>query len=93
MLNKTFGFEQEYKRISKPTKNAIDNAIRSAKDQADNIVLDIRTEISVEDLKDALNGRVGRSENIKSVWIIRGNFDKVYTREDILSNNFEIKWD
>ncbi|MDO4783358.1 MAG: phage minor head protein [Capnocytophaga felis] len=88
VLNKTLGYEQEYKRISKPTKNAVDNAIRSAKDQADHIVLDIKADILDGDLRSAIVSRVNRSENIKTITIIKNGNDKTYKREDILKDDW-----
>lgn len=90
VLNKTLGFEQEYKRISKPTKSALDNALRSAKNQADNIVLDIKTEILDGDLRDVITSRINRSKNIKTVTIIRNGNDKTYTREDIIKEDWNL---
>lgn len=90
VLNKTLGVEQEYKRIFKSTKSAIDNALRSAKDQADNIVLDIKAEISNGDLKDAITNRVNRSENIKTITILKNGNDKTYTREEVLKEGWRL---
>ncbi len=89
-LNKTLGIEQEYKRIEKKTKNAVDNALRSAKDQADNIVLDIKSEISNGDLRDVISSRVTRSKNIKTITIIKDGDDKTYKREDILKDDWTL---
>lgn len=83
-LNKTLDVTQEYKRISTATKNAIDNALRSAKKQADNIVLDIKTSVSESDLRSVLRSRIFRSETIKTITILKDNQDITYTREDIL---------
>ena len=92
-FNKTLEIKQEYKRCFTPTTDAISKAIRSAKDQADNIVLDIKSDIDRFALQNAINERVRRSKSIKTVWVIKGNFDKMYTREEILSKDFQIKWD
>ncbi|GIM53742.1 hypothetical protein CAPN005_03890 [Capnocytophaga cynodegmi] len=90
VLNKTLGIEQEYKRIEKKTKSAVDNALRSAKDQADDIVLDIKADILDGDLKDAITNRVNRSENIKTITIIRNGSDQTYAREDILKDGWNL---
>ncbi len=90
VLNKTLGIEQEYKRIEKKTKSAVDNALRSAKDQADNIVLDIKSEISNGDLRDVISSRVTRSKNIKTITIIKDGNDKTYKREDILKDDWTL---
>ncbi len=83
-FNKTLGIKQEYKRNQRPTRSAIDNEIRDGKDQADHIVLDIKSEIDDDSLKRAIKGRVKRSKNIKSITIIKDNEDVTYTRDDIM---------
>lgn len=91
VFNRTLGIEQEYKVNSKPTKGAIDNEVRSAAKQADNIVLRIDSEITFEDLRNGIRGRVNRCINVNSVTIIRGNRDVTYTREQILGIGFKIR--
>lgn len=91
VFNRTLGIEQEYKVNSKPTKGAIDNEVRSAAKQADNIVLRIDSEITFEDLRNGIRGRVNRCINVNSVTIIRGNMDVTYTREQILGIGFKIR--
>lgn len=90
VLNKTLGIEQEYKRIATPTIEAVSKAIRSAKKQADNIVLDIKSEISNGDLRSAIISRVTRSKNIKTITIIKDGDDKTYKREDILKDDWTL---
>ncbi len=91
VFNRTLGIEQEYKVNSKPTKSAIDNEMRSAAKQADNIVLRIDSEITLEDLRNGIRGRVNRCINVNSVTIIRDNKDVTYTREQILGVGFKIR--
>lgn len=92
-LNKTLGIEQEYKHNKKPTISAIDNELREAKRQADHIVLSINSKIKTGDLIKAIKSRVNRSENIKSVWVKIGKFDRQYTRAEILTPGFKIQRD
>ena len=84
---------EEYKvnRKENPTKSSIDNLLRKAKDQADHIVLWIDSDISLGDLRDAMIGRVIRSESIKTVTIVIGGKDCTYTREQIVKDGFKIK--
>ena len=89
--NKTLGLTQEYKVNSTPTKGSIDNLLRDAKKQADDIVLWIDSDISWGDLTAALRSRVRRSENIKTVTIIKNNHDISLSREDILNDSFKIR--
>ena len=89
--NKTLGLTQEYKVNSTPTKGSIDNLLRDAKKQADDIVLLIDSDISWGDLRDAITDRLWRSENVNSLTIIRDLKDATYKREDILKSGWEIK--
>lgn len=85
------GLTQEYKVNSTPTKGSIDNLLRDAKKQADDIVLLIDSDISWSDLTAALRSRVRRSENIKTVTIIKNNHDISLSRENILNDSFKIR--
>ncbi len=89
-FNETLGIKQEYKRPTKATKNAIDNAIKDGKKQADHIVLDIVLDFDDEILKRGIKGRVSQAETVKTITIIRKGNDKTYTREEILSADFEL---
>lgn len=92
-LNKSLGYEQEYKVNSTPSKGSIDSAIRKASKQADSIILSIESEISLGDVVNALSDRVRRSGNITEITIILWNDKKdlTYTREQILSPTFKIR--
>lgn len=89
--NHTLGILQEYKVNSTPTKSSIDNLLRDAKKQANNIVLWVDSDISWEDLTAALRSRVRRSENIETVTLVRGGKDIMITREVLLKNGFKIR--
>ena len=90
-FNHTLGYEQAYKLNSKPAKGAIDNALRKAARQANNIVLRIDSEITLEDLRNGLCGRINQCPNVKNVTSIIHNLDETYTREQILTQGFQIK--
>lgn len=90
-FNHTLGCFQEYKVNSKASKTAIDNMLRKGKDQANDIVLWIESEISLEDLSDAMNNRVNRSANITHVTIVKDGKDRRYSREEILAEGFKIQ--
>ena len=64
-FNRTLGIEQEYKVNTTPTKSSIDNLIRKGAKQADDIVLFVDSEISLNDLSSALHDRVRRT-NLKN---------------------------
>lgn len=81
---------QEYKMNMTATKSSIDNLLRSAARQADNVVLWIESDISLNELSTAIHSRVKRSK-IKSVTIVRGNKDKTYHRDEIIQNDFKIQ--
>ncbi len=88
--NKTLGYHQEYIRNYTATLSAIDNAIRKSKNQANNIVLDIKSEIAPGILRNAIQGRVKRSKNIERVTVIRDNNDKTYTRDEIVKPGWSL---
>ena len=90
-FNNTLGVFQEYKINVTPTKNSIDNLIRDAKKQADDIVLWIDSDISLGDLRDAITSRVKRAGNIKSLTIVNNGKDVTYLREDMIKDTWEIK--
>ena len=91
--NRTLGYEEEYKVNKKdnPTKSSIDNLLRKAKEQADHIVRWIDSDIPLGDLRSAIYSRVKRSDNIKSVRIVINGKDCIYTREQIVQEDFIIK--
>lgn len=91
--NRSLDRFEEYKVNQKenPTKSSIDNLLRKAKDQADHIVLWIDSDISLGDLRDAMIDRVRRINSIKTVTIVIGGKDCVYTREQIVKDGFKIK--
>lgn len=89
-FNHTLGCFQEYKVNSKATKSAIDNSLRSAKDQANDIVLWVESDMSLGDLSDAISGRVGRC-NITHVTIVKDGKDKRYSREEITAKGWKIQ--
>lgn len=90
-FNRTLGVEQEYKVNTSPTISSIDNLLRKAKDQADDIVLWIESDISLGDLRNAIYSRVRRTDNIQSLTIVKDGKDAMYKREEILKNNWEIR--
>ncbi|MDR0558972.1 MAG: hypothetical protein LBG92_02275, partial [Prevotellaceae bacterium] len=90
VFNKTLNIEQEYKRNSKATVSALDNELRDAAKQADNIVFDIRSEISDGDLKKGIQDRARRCKNLKTVTVIRNGEDKTYSITDILKDDWTL---
>lgn len=89
--NHTLGIFQEYKVNSTPTKSSIDNLLRDARKQANNIVLRIDSDISWEDLMAVLRSRIRRSENIETITLIRNGKDIMVTREVLLKDGFKIR--
>ena len=89
-FNKSLNIYQEYKVNKTPTISAIDNEIRAAKRQADNIVLSVKSDISDGLLRRGIQNRVRLSENIESITVIRNGRDKTYAREDILKNDWTL---
>lgn len=89
--NRTLGIKQEYKINFSPTISSIDNLLRKAKTQANDIVLWIESDISWGDLRNAIYSRVRRSDNIQSLTIVKDGKDVTYKREDMLKSNWEIR--
>lgn len=89
-FNHTLGYKQEYKVNYKPTKGAIDNALRGASKQAKHIVIRIDSDIDLSDLTRGIKGRVNQSD-IQEVMIIRNGKDLFLSREAILANGFQIQ--
>ena len=90
-FNKTLGINQEYKSNTTGSISSIDSAIRSGKKQADHIVLEILSDISMSDLSNAINDRVKRSANIQTLTILKDNKDHTYTREEMIADGFKIQ--
>lgn len=88
--NRTLERKEEYKVNTRPTANAIDTAIRSAKRQADHIVLWIDSGIDLELLPAIIRNRVKREENIKSITVVVNGKDKTLTRHEILNNKIQL---
>ena len=90
-FNATLNIEQEYKVNTTASKNSISELLRKGAKQAQNIVLVVDSGISLDDLSNAINGRVGRAKNIQSVTVVIDNKDHTYTREDIIKDGFKIQ--
>lgn len=89
--NWTLGVEQEYKVNSTPTYNAIDRLIRDGRKQADDIVLWLDVDMPLGEIRNAVMSRIKRAENVKTLTIVINGKDAVYTREQMLNNEWEIK--
>lgn len=89
--NWTLGVEQEYKVNSTPTYNAIDRLIRDGRKQADDIVLWLDADMPLGEIRNAVMSRIKRAENVKTLTIVINGKDVVYTREQMLNNEWEIK--
>ena len=90
-FNRTLNRKEEYKDNLIATAGAIDNAIRSGKNQADHIVLWIGSDISLGDLRNGILNRARRCKNIKTITIVKDGKDCSFTKEQIDANDFEIK--
>lgn len=91
--NRTLGKEQEFKDVMRPTNGSIQQQLRNASKQADSIVLNLKEEVPMEALRQALNDRVRRRENITDVTIIMGGKDVTYSRAQMIADDFQIKRD
>lgn len=75
----------------KPSANAIDLAIRSAKRQADHIVLWVESGIDLDSLSVAIKNRVRRESNIQSITVVIDGKDRTYTKADIMEGAYKIR--
>ena len=89
--DETLGSKVEYKNNVTDTYNAIDRALRDANNQAPMVVIVIESDISMGDLRRALNDRLKRCKNINSVTLVRHGFDVTYSKSEIISPDFKIK--
>lgn len=95
-FNITRGVTEEYKRSQEPTKNSIDYLVRSGKKQADYIIIEPHPEHMAKDVREALTSRIndrgeGRCTNIREIRVRIGDYEAVYTRDQIVSKGFKIK--
>lgn len=89
--NITRGVLEEYKRNKKSaTTGAIETLIREGKKQADYLIIE-PMKMPIGTLRDALNNRVKRCPTLKEIRIRIGNSEAVYTRGQIVNDNFKIK--
>ncbi len=72
------GVKWEIKTITAPNKNTVKRSIRTAAKQADNIILNIKSEIKEVELKDAVSDRIRQNTSIREVAVIRK--DRTVTR-------------
>lgn len=89
--NHTLKKNQEYKVNSTATKSSIDRLIRDARKQADSIVIRLDSNIALGDLRDAINDRLRRAENVTDITLIKNGLDVTYNREQMLSKDFKIQ--
>lgn len=88
--NKTLNRFEEYKVNQTPTISAIDNELRKAAKQADDITLMIKSEISDGDLRNAIQNRIRRTKDVKTLTVIRDGKDKTYNRDQIMRKDWEL---
>lgn len=89
--NWTLGKKQEFKDVGAPTGNAVQKQIRSAYKQADSIVLDVKVDVDLKVLRNAINDRVKQYESITDVTVIMNGKDVTYSRGQIIAHDFQIK--
>lgn len=75
----------ELKTCLANTSNAIDALIRAGKKQADIVCIRLTGDMKPASLKKAIKSRVMRADNLKEIWIIKSDSEKVtkYTRDAI----------
>ena len=95
VFNETLNITQEYKHNSTGNMNSIDHLLRKAGKQSEHVVLSIPTQIDFDKLARTMNNRVRRNDRITDIWIYIPEIgeDKYFTREEIIKNDFKIKWE
>jgi len=81
----------EFKTNRKGTESAIDNEIRDAKEQANNIVLKIESKISISKLENGIYNRVQRSKSIRNIIVIFNEEIFQFNRKEIVNMTFKGK--
>lgn len=95
--NITRGVQEEYKRSVKPTVNSVSQVLRDAKDQADYVIIELHPDMKVSDTLNAITSRITdntnppRCTNLKEIRLKVGDYEAVYSREQIISKGFKIK--
>ncbi len=80
----------EFKTNRKPTKNAIDLAIRDAAKKAEHVIIHVKSDIDNNTLSRAIKSRVLREGSINAITIFRNGNDKKFQRGYILSDSFAL---
>ena len=78
------GEKWEVKTNFTPTKSAIDNALHSCNGQSQNLVLNIKSEITEETLMEGIRSRLRRTIIERIIIIREGKIEKTLRRSDIL---------
>ena len=95
--NITRGVQEEYKRGLKPTRNSVSQLIRDGKDQADYLIVEMHPDMNYVDAQRALQNRITdkadppRCVNLQEIRIRVGDYEAVYTRQQIVTKGFEIR--
>jgi SPP1 gp7 family putative phage head morphogenesis protein len=85
------GVLAEVKTNKTASVNAIDNAIRAAKNQAGTVILNVTSDIGPDDLKKAIQNRVRRATAIDSLIVIYDGEVIELDRGKVLAGNFFFK--
>ncbi len=81
----------EFKVNKTHTFTALDKEIRTAKDQADNILIVVSDKINISILESAIKTRMDRSKNIKKIVVLISNKIFEFNRKEVISNSFKGK--
>lgn len=81
----------EFKHNQEPTASAIDRELRSAKGQAESILLDVKSAVKKGHLLQAVKGRTQQIHSLKRLWIIWKATLYCFTRREILNGTIDRK--
>lgn len=83
--------EWEFKVPEQPTANAIDQALRYANRQVARVLLQVKVELSISVLEQAIYSRVRRAANISEIAVLLTDELHHFFRQEILNNTFRGK--
>lgn len=81
----------EFKHNQEPTVSAIDRELRSAKGQAENVLLHVSSTIKKGHLLQAIKARTQQIQSLKRLWIIWKATLCCFTRKEILNGTIDRK--
>jgi phage putative head morphogenesis protein, SPP1 gp7 family len=92
-LNRTLGYNQEYKDNTENTYNSYDRAIRDGRKQASSLVIRLQDDADFDLLTKAMHNRCvfAKTNPVSDITIIWDNKDHTYLVQDIIEDGFKAR--